>query len=283
MPEPLTIAGIGGALWASKDLINKLLGPTTEYLGESTRDVVRKVGDINLSNIFDKAITKAGAEIDEEGYVSPRVLKRIWDEGRFIEDDLIADYYAGALVRSRKDKNDSAITFLSILEQMSAAETRLHYELYLYDRIAFAMTSESSALSSHSFEIEVDRDNNLHLESLLRLGLLYQSAPGAGYQVTQIGATLFYMAHGLQEEDEDREILIQDISPLFEDTLLANKELNIYLDTKSNIAAYTKRGLIPKLFSTTKGFNLEELEDLKFPKEWLHGTNLYIGQPDHRY
>ncbi len=66
----------GLIVWGSKDMLSKLLGPTAEYIGEKTKGLVEKC-DINLDNIFKKALRKLGSKIEEPGIVSPRILKHI--------------------------------------------------------------------------------------------------------------------------------------------------------------------------------------------------------------
>jgi len=42
MPEPLTTVGLGIAAYLGKDGIQKLLGPTADYLGQGLRDFTQK-------------------------------------------------------------------------------------------------------------------------------------------------------------------------------------------------------------------------------------------------
>ncbi|HMK59924.1 MAG TPA: hypothetical protein VK452_02120 [Dissulfurispiraceae bacterium] len=132
MAEPLTIAGAGLAILGSKDILNKLLGPTVEYLGEKTEGLVKKC-DINLDRLFLKAYKKLGARAEQPGAVNPRVLKQVVDEGRFIEDDLVAEYYGGVLAGSKSamGDDDRGIYYLSLIKGLSAFQLRLHYSTYL--------------------------------------------------------------------------------------------------------------------------------------------------------
>ncbi len=54
MPEPVTL-GIGAVVaYISKDGLNKMLGPTAEYLGDGLKNLVSKRTK-NIGTIFQKA------------------------------------------------------------------------------------------------------------------------------------------------------------------------------------------------------------------------------------
>lgn len=123
--------GIGLAMIGGKDIIVKLLGPTADYLGNETKNLVEKSCN-NLKHIFIHATTLLGTEIESPGQVSPRILKRIFDDGAFCEDELTLDYFGGVLASSRNCnlRDDRGLIFLSLLESMSSYQIRTHYILY---------------------------------------------------------------------------------------------------------------------------------------------------------
>jgi len=123
--------GAGLAVLGSKDLLNKLLGPTCDYLGEQTKDFVRKRHE-NVAKIFQVALRKLGNRIDAPGQVNPRVLKHVLDDGEFCEDSLVADYFGGILASSRTEdgRDDRGVTFAALVKEMSAYQIRLHYIFY---------------------------------------------------------------------------------------------------------------------------------------------------------
>lgn len=129
--DALSIAGTGLAILGSKDLLNKILGPSAEYLGAQTKGLIEKC-DINLNNIFEKAAKKLGERINKDGTVSPRILKNIWDEGRFCEDELAAEYFGGILASSRTEngRDDRGLALLATVKCLSVYQLRLHYFLY---------------------------------------------------------------------------------------------------------------------------------------------------------
>ncbi len=132
MSEHLDSLIIGvGSLVASKELITKLLGPTADYLGEGTRDLVKK-GSENLSRILGAACEKLKGKLDESGQVNPRVLKNVWDEGRFVEDAFLSEYFSGLLVsgRTQDGQDDSAVPLIALVKSMSSHQIRLHFIVY---------------------------------------------------------------------------------------------------------------------------------------------------------
>jgi len=114
-----------------KDIIVKLLGPTADYLGNETKNLVEKSCE-NLKHIFTHATTLLGPQIESPGQVSPRILKRIFDDGAFCEDELTLDYFGGILASSRNcsTRDDRGLNFLSLLESMSSYQIRNHYVFY---------------------------------------------------------------------------------------------------------------------------------------------------------
>ena len=76
--DPNTAVGTGLAILGSKPLLERLLGPTADYLGGELQGLVQKC-NINLDRIFQAATRKLGQRLDTKGEVSPRVLKHVAD------------------------------------------------------------------------------------------------------------------------------------------------------------------------------------------------------------
>jgi hypothetical protein len=68
-----TIIGTGLAVLASKDVLNKLLGPTADYVGGEMKGLVEKC-NVNIGSILARAVKRLGTRLDEPGQVSPRIL-----------------------------------------------------------------------------------------------------------------------------------------------------------------------------------------------------------------
>ncbi len=131
MTDPVTTIGAGLAIIGSKDILLKLLGPTADYIGGEIKGFVEKC-NINLDRIFLKSVNKLGTRIEEPETISPRILKQIIDEGRFCDEELTSEYYAGILAssRSKSNRDDRGITHLATIRQLSFYQIRLHYLFY---------------------------------------------------------------------------------------------------------------------------------------------------------
>ena len=138
MLDPTTAVGTGLAILGSKPVLNRLLGPTADYVGGEVKDLIQKC-NVNLDNIFIKATQKLGEKINEDGTVNPRVLKRIVDEGRFCEDELVAEYFGGVLASARttNGRDDRGATYAQLTSEMSAYQIRFHYLCYFWFRQIF--------------------------------------------------------------------------------------------------------------------------------------------------
>lgn len=127
------------ALIANKDLLNKLLGPSCEYIGnEIIKEKLVKKSCENVSKIFSKACKKLGDKLKTPGTVNPRILQTVLVNGSFCEDDMVQEYLAGALAiaRTPDGKDDSVIGILKLIESLSHTDLKAHYLLYsvLYEK-----------------------------------------------------------------------------------------------------------------------------------------------------
>lgn len=139
MPEPIIAIGISAlAAYVGKDGINKLLGPTADYLGVSLKDFVQKRAD-NIGKIFFNAEKKLGNKINEKGQVSPKVLKTIINEGSYCDDALAVEYFGGVLASSRTEsgRDDRGARIGKILDSMTVYQIRTHYIIYTIIRKLF--------------------------------------------------------------------------------------------------------------------------------------------------
>lgn len=140
MPEPVTAIGLGViAAYLSKGGVEKLLGPTAEYLGGGLRDIAQKRIE-NIGKIFQNAQKKLGDKINQPGEVPPRVLKSILDEGSFCDDGLAAEYLGGVLASSRTHlgRDDRGARVSKLLSGLSTYQIRTHYLIYSTAKILFS-------------------------------------------------------------------------------------------------------------------------------------------------
>lgn len=129
--DPTTAVGTGLVVLGSKDLLTKLLGPTADYVGGEVKNLVARC-NINLDNVFAIAMRKLGQRADVSGEVSPRVLKHIIDEGRFCENELMAEYLGGVLASSKSDssRDDRGSFYLKTITSLSSYQLRTHFLIH---------------------------------------------------------------------------------------------------------------------------------------------------------
>jgi hypothetical protein len=124
----LTILGtaVGGA-----KVVEKILGPTAEYIGQQIREWTEKKVK-NTANIFKNAERKLGDKINLEGNVSPKVLKGILEDGAWCEEDLQVEYFGGVLASSRSgiSRDDRGAYYTDLISRLSTYQLRTHYLFY---------------------------------------------------------------------------------------------------------------------------------------------------------
>ncbi|MBT5305471.1 MAG: hypothetical protein HOL31_10365 [Candidatus Scalindua sp.] len=135
--EPATgLTILGGAIGSAK-VLEKLLGPTADYLGGGIKNYTEK-GLGNLKRVFSHAESTLGKKIEEPGQVPPKVLKGILEEGYFAEDQLSAQYFGGVLASSRTgvNRDDRGASFIQLVGRLSTYQIRAHFIFYtLFTRL----------------------------------------------------------------------------------------------------------------------------------------------------
>jgi len=188
--EPLTTLGAGLAVLGSKDLLNKILGPTADYIGSEAKGLAEKC-NINLNHVFARAKEKLGARLEEPGAVSPRVLRHVYEDGRFAEDEIVVEYYGGLLAGSKTDsgKDDQALPYLAKVQQMSAHQLRLHF-LFYYELLRIHRGSS----------VNLGLGNELHKLSLLIPHELFIGAFPSPVVMEKYWKIMAHSVAGLSEE-----------------------------------------------------------------------------------
>lgn len=124
----LTILGsaIGGA-----KVVEKILGPTADYIGGQLKEWTEKKVK-NTANIFKNAEAKLGDKINISGRVPPKVLKGILEEGAWCEEELQVNYFGGVLASSRSgiSRDDRGAYFVALISRLSTYQLRTHYLIY---------------------------------------------------------------------------------------------------------------------------------------------------------
>jgi len=160
----LTILGtaIGGA-----KVVEKLLGPTADYLGGELKEVSKKAAT-NLSNIFKNFQQKVGEEINKPGAVPPRVLKGILTEGPWCEEELQVEYFGGVLASSRSgiSRDDRGAYFTSLISRLSTYQLRTHYILYQALKKTFDGVNTNQGHSRYLKQLEIFIPLQTYIESM---------------------------------------------------------------------------------------------------------------------
>ncbi len=184
----LTILGsaVGGA-----KLVEKLLGPTTEYLGEGLKNwTVRRME--NVSRVFSNASKRLGSHLEEPGSVPPKVLKEILDGASFCDDELAGEYFGGVLASSRSvvGRDDRGATWSSLLSRLSTYQVRFHYLIYraIYGRFK-------------GQDYKFNMDDRPKLSVLIPFDALFRSMEFSGAELNQLTAIINHALFGLNKED----------------------------------------------------------------------------------
>lgn len=142
--------GTGLSILGSAKLLEKLLGPTAEYIGTGVKTWTEN-RVVNVSRIFDIAAKKLGGKLDESGSVPPRVLRGILDDGSYCDDLLSAEYFGGVLASSRSGRlrDDRGASYIALLARLSSYQIRAHYCFYhLFKRLFDGIQIEDETLGT---------------------------------------------------------------------------------------------------------------------------------------
>lgn len=192
MPEPITAVGVGAiAAYLGKDGLQKLLGPTADYLGGELQEFTKKrIG--NVGKIFRNAEEKLGENIDSPGHVPPKVLKTIINEGSYCEDEVAVEYFGGILASSRTElgRDDRGARIAKILDGMSTYQIRLHYIIYsLIKKVFFE--------SGYRY----NQDDRQKMRLFIPMNNYIASMQFDEKEIQQFGAILSHALFGLSNDD----------------------------------------------------------------------------------
>jgi hypothetical protein len=136
--DPGTGLTVLGTAVGSAKLVEKILGPTAEYLGSGLKDWTERSVN-NVGRVFQKAQEKLGDRVNKPGSVPPKVLKQVLEEGAFSDDELAAEYFGGVLASSRTEvsRDDRGAAFIALVGRLSSYQLRSHYFFYSVVRTVF--------------------------------------------------------------------------------------------------------------------------------------------------
>jgi len=120
-----------GAASISKDLLLKVLGPSADHLGQELKGLTEK-GTENLKRIFSKARHRLGSKPVDKGSVPLKVIKGVWFDGSFCDDELGAEYFGGVLASSKSEvpQDDRGASLIALITRLSSYQIRAHYIFY---------------------------------------------------------------------------------------------------------------------------------------------------------
>lgn len=129
---------LGTAIGSAK-VVEKLLGPTAEYIGGGMKNWTEKRVN-NVARIFEHARERLGKNLNCPGTVPPRVLKEILFEGSFCDDELSAEYFGGVLASSRSEipRDDRGASLARLVSRLTSYQIRSHFVLYSVVKSAFS-------------------------------------------------------------------------------------------------------------------------------------------------
>ncbi len=157
MSEPITTVGVSViAAYLGKDVTNKLLGPTADYLGGELKAFAQRRVE-NVRDMFSNAAGKLGDRINSPGQVPPKVLKAIIDEGSYNEDPVALEYFGGVLASSRTEvgRDDRGARLAKVVDDLSTYQIRTHYLLYSTVAHLFSNAGKRFGLPSDRAEMQV--------------------------------------------------------------------------------------------------------------------------------
>ncbi len=137
--DPGTGLTVLGTAVGSAKLVEKILGPTAEYLGVGLKDWTER-SIRNVGRVFQKAEEKLGPRIEKPGAVPPKVLKEVLEQAAFSDDELAAEYFGGVLASSRSEvgRDDRGAGFTALIGRLTSYQIRSHYFFYTLVHEVFA-------------------------------------------------------------------------------------------------------------------------------------------------
>ena len=166
--DPGTGLTVLGAALGSAKLVEKLLGPTAEYIGEGIRDWTEQ-RTRNVKRIFTIAARNLGDKINAKGTVPPKVLKGILSDGSFCDDLLTAEYFGGVVASSRStvSRDDRGASFVALITRLSVYQLRTHYVFYYIIKELFNGTEvDFSDLNQREAKMQVYVPSNVYHKAL---------------------------------------------------------------------------------------------------------------------
>ncbi len=146
--DPGTGLTVLGTALGSAKVVEKILGPTADYLGAGLQAWTER-GVNNVARIFQNAEKKLGEKLETPGSVPPKVLKGVLEEGPFCDDELAAEYFGGVLASSRGEigRDDRGASLTALIGRLSAYQIRSHFFFYSMIRTLYEGSTENIGIT----------------------------------------------------------------------------------------------------------------------------------------
>lgn len=157
--------GTGLAIFSAKELLLKMIGPTADYLGSELKAFTEKRLE-NLTRIVNSAKSLLGNKINDDGSISPRVLREIMDHGTMCSESISIEYYGGLLASSRTgiSRDDRAVPVIEIIKSLSVYQIRTHYVIYQIIRKSFIDSPLKITAECSKFKVYIPFD--IYMQSM---------------------------------------------------------------------------------------------------------------------
>lgn len=145
---------------ASANLIVRFLGPSVDVWAEHFRHwnegLFAKRAE-NVNRVLSAADRRRSLPIEQAGTIHPRVLKEILDDGSFVEDQLMAEYFGGVLASSLSgvSRDDRGASMAKLVTELSTYEVRLHFIIYRALKNAFDDSGLSVTMATDCSNMEL--------------------------------------------------------------------------------------------------------------------------------
>ncbi|HDR2889397.1 TPA: hypothetical protein I4G69_000205 [Enterobacter asburiae] len=161
----LEMVGLGAiAAYLGKDGLEKLLGPTADYLGGELKDFAQKRIE-NVGKIFANASEKVPPEKQDIGAVPPKVLRSVMNEGSYSSDTIDIEYFGGVLASSKSEVNrdDRGARLAQKISTLSSYQLRAHYILYSSLITSFKNTEVTLNYERHKLMMFISMQSFINL------------------------------------------------------------------------------------------------------------------------
>lgn len=128
----------------SSSLLESLLGPSAEVIGQEWADRLRRRNMTRLLARTEKHV--AGSP--DPGYVRPRAAASAFEAAQFADDEIVTEYLSGVLATGRHPDggDDGGIPWSSLIARLSSVQLRIHFVLYSNFRQVFRGDADRTRL-----------------------------------------------------------------------------------------------------------------------------------------